>query len=195
MSDELFPVPAEWASHALADDARYQEMYKRSIDDPAGFWAEHGKRVDWISPYSKVKDVSYDAHDLHIKWFYDGTLNASANCLDRHLATRGDQVAIIWEGDDPKDSSTLTYRELHAAVCRFANGLRSLGVKKGDVVTIYLPMIPEIAIAMLACALAQFTRWCSAVSRRIRSPGASRIAARRWSSPRTRACGAGAPFH
>ncbi len=152
MSDELFPVPAEWASHALADDARYQEMYKRSIDDPAGFWAEHGKRVDWISPYSKVKDVSYDAHDLHIKWFYDGTLNASANCLDRHLATRGDQVAIIWEGDDPKDSSTLTYRELHAAVCRFANGLRLLGVKKGDVVTIYLPMIPEIAIAMLACA-------------------------------------------
>jgi acetyl-CoA synthetase len=152
MSDDLFPVPAEWASRAWADDATYQDMYRRSTDDPEGFWAEQGKRIDWIKPYSKIKDVSYDDHDLHIKWFHDGTLNASVNCLDRHLATRGDQTAIIWEGDDPKDSATFSYRALHEAVCRFANGLRALGVKKGDVVTIYLPMIPEIAIAMLACA-------------------------------------------
>jgi acetyl-CoA synthetase len=152
MSDELFPVPADWARRAWADDAKHQEMYKRSIDDPEGFWAEHGKRVDWTRPFSKVKDVSYDAHNLHIKWFHDGVLNASANCLDRHLAKRGDQVAIIWEGDDPKDSATLTYRQLHEAVCKFANGLKALGVGKGDRVTIYLPMIPEIAIAMLACA-------------------------------------------
>jgi acetyl-CoA synthetase len=152
MSDDLFPVPAEWAGRAWADDATYQDMYRRSMEDSEGFWAEQGKRIDWIKPYTKIRDVSYDSHDLHIKWFHDGTLNASVNCLDRHLATRGDQTAIIWEGDDPKDSTKLSYRELHEAVCRFANGLRSLGVKKGDVVTIYLPMIPEIAIAMLACA-------------------------------------------
>jgi acetyl-CoA synthetase len=152
MSDDLFPVPAEWAKRAWADKDTYLEMYQRSIDDPEGFWAEQGKRLDWMKPYTNIKDVSYDASDLHIKWFYDGTLNASVNCLDRHLEKRGDQIAIIWEGDDPGDSATLTYRQLYEAVCRFANGLRSLGVKKGDRVTIYLPMIPEIAIAMLACA-------------------------------------------
>jgi acetyl-CoA synthetase len=152
MFREKFPVPDEWASRAWADDAKYQEMHARSIEDPDGFWAEHGKRIDWIKPYSQVRDVSWDATDLHVKWFHDGTLNVSANCLDRHLETRGDQVAIIWEGDDPADSARITYRELHERVCRFANGLKSLGVKKGDRVTIYLPMIPEIAAAMLACA-------------------------------------------
>ncbi len=152
MSDDLIPVPAEWAEKAWCSDAHYQDMYRRSVEDPEGFWAEHGKRVDWIKPYSQIKDVSYDAGDLHIKWFHDGTLNASANCLDRHLEKRGDQVAVIWEGDDPSVDKKITYRELHELVCKFANGLKSVGVKKGDRVTIYLPMIPEIAVAVLACA-------------------------------------------
>ena len=149
---ELFPVPEGLDRSAHCDDATYRAWYARSIENPEGFWAEHGKRIDWIRPYSKVKDVSYAADDLHIRWFEDGTLNACANCVDRHLARRGDQVAIIWEGDDPAEDSTLTYRELHAAVSRFANGLLSLGARKGDRITIYLPMIPEAAIAMLACA-------------------------------------------
>jgi acetyl-CoA synthetase len=152
MFREKFPVPDEWAKRAWADEAKYQEMYQRSIDDPEGFWGDEGKRLDWIKPYTKVKDTSFDADDLHVRWYYDGVLNASANCLDRHLDKRGDQVAIIWEGDDPADDDTLTYRDLYERVCRFANGLKSLGVKKGDRVTIYLPMIPEIAVAMLACA-------------------------------------------
>jgi len=153
MSDnELFPVPAEWAERGLADKARYEEMYAQSVSDPEGFWGEHGKRIDWIKPYTQVKDVSYAYNDLHIRWYHDGTLNASVNCLDRHLDTRGDQVAIIWEGDEPQDSKTLTYRELHEQVCKFANVLKSNGVKKGDRVTIYLPMIPEIAVSVLACA-------------------------------------------
>ncbi|SLN15383.1 acetate--CoA ligase [Oceanibacterium hippocampi] len=147
-----FPVPAEWAKRAWVDAAKYQEMYRRSIDDPEGFWAEHGKRLDWIKPYSKVKDCSFGPDDVHIRWFEDGTLNASANCLDRHLEKRGDQTAIIWEGDNPKEDRKITYRELHEEVCRFANGLKSIGVKRGDRVTIYLPMIPEIAVAVLACA-------------------------------------------
>ena len=153
MSDnELFPVPAEWAERGLADKARYEEMYAQSVSDPEGFWGEHGKRIDWIKPYTQVKDVSYAYNDLHIRWYHDGTLNASVNCLDRHLDTRGDQVAIIWEGDEPQDSKTLPYRELHEQVCKFANVLKSNGVKKGDRVTIYLPMIPEIAVSVLACA-------------------------------------------
>jgi acetyl-CoA synthetase len=152
MSDnKLFPVPADWAKSAFADDGEYLEMYQRSVEDPDGFWGEHGKRIDWIKPYTKVKDTSFDG-DVHVRWFYDGTLNASANCLDRHLATRGDQTAIIWEGDDPDDARTITYRELHAEVCKLANALKTLGIRKGDVVTIYLPMIPEIAVAVLACA-------------------------------------------
>ena len=151
MSEELFPVPEAWQQRAWADSARYEQMYRQSIDDPESFWREHGKRLDWIKPYTKVKDVSYDAENLHIRWFEDGTLNAAANCLDRHLDTRGDQVAIIWEGDDPANDKTLTYRELHEEVCRFANGLKARGVKKGDRVTIYLSMVPEIAVAMLAC--------------------------------------------
>ena len=152
MFREKFPVPDEWAKRAWVDDAKYQEMYQQSVDDPEGFWGEQGKRLDWIKPYTKVRDTSFDTSDLHVRWYYDGVLNASANCLDRHLDKRGDQVAIIWEGDDPADDDKITYRDLHERVCRFANGLKSLGAKKGDRITIYLPMIPEIAVAMLACA-------------------------------------------
>ena len=153
MTDEqLFPVPTETARAALVDDAQYQAMYAASLADPEAFWAEHGKRIDWIKPYSQIKDVSYAADDLHIKWYYDGTLNVAANCLDRHLASRGDQTAIIWEGDDPADDKHITYRELHAEVCRLANALKGLGAKKGDRITIYMPMIPEATVAMLACA-------------------------------------------
>ena len=149
---EMIPVPDAWAKRAYVDDAGYQEMYRRSVDDPNGFWAEHGKRIDWIKPFSKVKNTSYDPHNVSIKWFEDGTLNVAANCIDRHLAKRADQVAIIWEGDDPKDDARITYRELHGHVCRFANVLKKLGAKRGDRITIYLPMIPEAAYAMLACA-------------------------------------------
>ncbi|WP_206951466.1 acetate--CoA ligase [Trinickia acidisoli] len=148
----VFPAPAAWAANAWADSARYEAMYRRSVDDPEGFWREQGKRLDWIKPYTLVKDVSFASQDLHIRWFYDGTLNVCSNCVDRHLATRGDQTAIIWEGDDPSVHRTLTYRELHEQVCKFANALKSLGVARGDRVTIYMPMIPEIAVAMLACA-------------------------------------------
>ena len=147
----VFPVPAPLAKSAWCDDAKYKAMYERSVKDPEGFWAEHGKRIDWIKPYTKIKDVSYTG-DVHIKWFYDGTLNASVNCLDRHLAKRGNQTAIIWEGDDPKDSKHITYKEAHEQVCRLANVMKKHGVKKGDRVTIYLPMIPEAAYAILACA-------------------------------------------
>ena len=151
MTSEVFPVPEEWAKRAWADEAKYMKMYAQSINDPEGFWGEHGKRIDWIKPYTKVKDTSFEG-EVHIKWYQDGTLNASANCLDRHLATRGDQTAIIWEGDDPADSKAITYRALHEQVCRFANALLTLGIKRGDRITIYLPMIPEIAVAVLACA-------------------------------------------
>ncbi len=149
---DLCPVPADWAQNALVDEAKYNEMYAQSIDDPEAFWGEQGKRIDWIKPYTQVKDVSYARDDLHIRWYQDGTLNASVNCLDRHLATRGDQTAIIWEGDDPNDSKSLTYRELYEEVCRFSNVLKANGAKKGDRITIYLPMIPQIAVAVLACA-------------------------------------------
>ena len=150
--NELFQVSDDWASRAWVDNAKYLEMYQRSIDDPEGFWAEHGKRIDWIKPYRQVSDVSYDKADLHINWFGDGTLNAAANCLDRHLASRGDQTAIIWEGDDPADSRHISYAELHEEVCKFANVLKAEGAKKGDRITIYMPMIPEATVAMLACA-------------------------------------------
>jgi len=150
MSD-VYPISAETAKTALIDEKTYTEWYARSIKDPEGFWGEHGKRIDWIKPYTKVKDVSYSG-DVHIKWFHDGTLNVAANCLDRHLAKRGDQTAIIWEGDDPNESAHITYRDLHERVCRMANAMSGLGVKAGDRVTIYLPMIPEAAVAMLACA-------------------------------------------
>ncbi|WP_440224929.1 acetate--CoA ligase [Dokdonella sp. MW10] len=151
MSQTLHPVPAHVAAQARIDRARYDAMYAESIADPAAFWGRIGERIDWITPYTQVKDVSFDAKDLHIRWYHDGTLNVSANCLDRHLATRGDKTAIIWEGDDPAESRRISYRELHAEVCKAANLLTSLGVKKGDRVAIYLPMIPEAAVAMLAC--------------------------------------------
>ena len=150
--DELFPVPDAVAEAAAIDRAGYEEMYARSIADPEGFWGEQGKRLHWIKPYGKVRDVSYDPDDVHIRWFHDGTLNAAANCLDRHLSSRADRTAIVWEGDDPATSRTITYAELHREVCKFANVHSSLGVERGDRVTIYLPMIPEIAVAMLACA-------------------------------------------
>jgi acetyl-CoA synthetase len=153
MSDEkIYDVPADWRKRAFADDAKYQELYARSIKDPNGFWAEQATRIDWIKPFSKVKNSSYDPHNVSIKWFEDGTLNVAYNCVDRHLAKRGNQTAILWEGDDPKTDKKLTYKQLHAEVCRFANVLKARGVKKGDRVTIYMPMIPEAAISMLACA-------------------------------------------
>ena len=153
MSDEkIYDVPADWRKRAYVDDAKYQEMYARSIKDPNGFWAEQARRIDWIKPFSKVKNTSYDPHNVSIKWFEDGTLNACYNCVDRHLAKRGDQTAILWEGDEPKDDKKLTYKQLHAEVCRFANVLKARGVKKGDRVTIYMPMIPEAAVSILACA-------------------------------------------
>ena len=129
----------------------YEKMYEESINDPSLFWKKHGKRIDWIKPYSKVSDVSYNKEDLHIKWFEDGTLNASFNCLDRHLKSKGNSVAIIWEGDDPSESKKITYNELYKDVCKFANVLKKAGAKKGDRITIYMPMIPEATIAMLAC--------------------------------------------
>jgi len=150
--DQVFPVPAAVAENSWCDNDKYLKWYKESVDNPEAFWGEHGKRLDWIKPYTKVKDVSFNAPDVHIRWFHDGTLNVTQNCLDRHLATRGDQVAILWEGDDPSVSKTLTYRQLHEQVCKCANALKSVGVKKGDRVTLYLPMIPELAISMLACA-------------------------------------------
>jgi acetyl-CoA synthetase len=151
-TNEVYPVSEELAKTAWVDDANYQAMYKASIEDPEGFWREHGKRVDWIKPYTQIKDVSYDEEDLHIKWFHDGTLNVSVNCLDRHLEKRGDQTAIIWEGDEPTDDKKLTYRELYTEVCKFSNVMKANGIKKGDRVTIYMPMIVEAAVAMLACA-------------------------------------------
>ena len=150
--DMIFKPSAALAKSALIDANGYAALYQDSIANPDQFWAEHGKRIDWIKPYSQISDVSYDAKDLHIKWYADGTLNAAANCLDRHLATRGDQTAIIWEGDEPDQHRHITYRELHEEVCKFANVLKANGAKKGDRITIYMPMIPEATVAMLACA-------------------------------------------
>lgn len=150
--NELFPVSEDWAKRAWVDSAKYKAMYEQSVTDPEGFWAEHGKRLDWIKPFTRVKDVSFGKTDLHIRWFDDGVLNVSANCIDRHLPKRAGQTAIIWEGDDPGKSETITYQTLHDEVCRMANVMKAHGVKKGDRVTIYLPMIPAAAYAMLACA-------------------------------------------
>jgi acetyl-CoA synthetase len=152
MSDKVFDVPAEWKKHAFLDDAKYEEMYAKSVSDPDAFWARQAQRLDWIRPFAKVKNTSFAPDNISIKWFEDGTLNAAYNCIDRHLPARANQTAIIWEGDDPKDSKHITYQELHDEVCRFANILRNRNVQKGDRVTIYLPMIPEAAYAMLACA-------------------------------------------
>ncbi|MCH8308233.1 MAG: acetate--CoA ligase [Proteobacteria bacterium] len=152
MMTRIYAVDAATASRALIDAAGYEEMYQRSVTDNEGFWAEQAQRIDWIKPFTKVKDVSFARDDLRIRWFYDGSLNVCYNCVDRHLESKADDVAIIWEGDDPARDLKITYRELHGRVCRFANVLKKLGAKKGDRITIYMPMIPETAIAMLACA-------------------------------------------
>ncbi len=152
MSNKIYPVDEAYAGKTRVTRAQYDALYAESVDDPEGFWARTAQRLDWITPFTQVKDVSFAADDLHIRWFGDGALNVSANCLDRHLATRGDKTAIIFEGDDPAESRRISYRELHAEVCRAANLLRNLGVAKGERVAIYLPMIPEAAVAMLACA-------------------------------------------
>ena len=150
---KVYNVPAAVASNAWIDEKKYKEMYDRSVKDPDGFWAEQARQfVTWTKPWTKVSDWSYDAKNLHIKWFEGGKLNVAYNCLDRHLEKRGDQVALIWEGDDPKTDKKITYRQMHAEVSKFANVLKSRGVKKGDRVCIYMPMIPEAAVAMLACA-------------------------------------------
>jgi acetyl-CoA synthetase len=151
MSDSLIPVTPAWSTRAIVNTARYREMYAQSISDPDGFWRAQAGRIDWIKPFTKVSDVSYHEADFRIRWYEDGVLNVSANCIDRHLAKRADQTAIIWEGDNPAESKHITYRDLHAEVCRFANVLKANGVKRGDRVTIYMPMIPEAAYAMLAC--------------------------------------------
>jgi acetyl-CoA synthetase len=149
---KTYQVKDHIGSTALINNEQYEAMYKRSIDDSEGFWAEQGKRIDWIQPFTQVRDVSFDEHNVDINWYKDGTLNASANCLDRHLVTRGDQTAIIWEGDEPTDDRHITYKELHSEVCQFANALKTQGVRKGDVVCIYMPMVPQAVMAMLACA-------------------------------------------
>jgi len=148
----IFKVPKKWTKSAYVDKAQYEKKYKLSIKDNDGFWKKEGKRIDWIKPYKKIKDVKYSKTDVKIKWYYDGTLNASANCIDRHLKDKKNKTAIIWVGDDPKDSKQISYKELHENVCKAANGLKTLGIKKGDRVTIYLTMIPELAYVMLACA-------------------------------------------
>ena len=152
MSQKIYPVPDDWKKRARIDEETYRRLYERSIKDPDGFWAEQAQRIDWITPFSKVKRTSFDTHNVSIRWFEDGTTNVAMNCIDRHLPERANKIAIIWEGDDPSVSRHITYAELHEEVCRFANVLKRHGVKKGDRVTIYLPMIPEAAFAMLACA-------------------------------------------
>ena len=152
MDDTIFPVTNDVAAQALIDDETYQAMYAESIADPESFWNKHGKRIDWIKPYTKIKNTKYSKEDVSIKWYEDGTLNACWNCVDRHLEEYGDQIAIIWEGDEPDQSANISYKQLHEEVCLFANTLKANGVRKGDRVTIYMPMIPEAAYAMLACA-------------------------------------------
>lgn len=149
---KVYPVIAAAKARTSVDQQRYEEMYRHSVEDNAGFWSEQARRINWIKPFSKVKDVSWDRDDVHIRWFEDGTLNACFNCIDRHLETRAGQTAIIWEGDDPDRDLHISYRELHQRVCRMANVLKKLGAKRGDRITLYMPMIPEAAVAMLACA-------------------------------------------
>jgi acetyl-CoA synthetase len=152
MTKKLYPIPEAFAAAAQVHRADYDRMYAQSVQDPDRFWSGIGRRIDWIKQFSRVKDSSYAENDFHIRWFHDGTLNVASNCLDRHLESRGDKTAIIWEADDPQLAQHISYRELYERVCQCANALKSLGAEKGDRVTIYLPMIPEIAIAMLACA-------------------------------------------
>ena len=148
----IHPVSEEAKKRTKIDAQKYESLYSDSIQNPESFWAEQGKRLSWVKPYTKIKNVSFASADLHIKWYEDGVLNASENCLDRHLEKRADQTAIIYEGDDPSVSRNITYKELHEETCKFANVLKSQGVSKGDIVTIYMPMVPETAVAMLACA-------------------------------------------
>ena len=148
-SDLTYPVPDTWRNSAWLDERTYRREYERSLRDPGKFWMERAATLDWVTAPTQTRDVSYGPGDIHVRWFEDGKLNASVNCLDRHLGAR---TAIIWEGDDPSQSRRISYTELHADVCRLANGLKSLGVGKGDRVAIYLPMVPEAAVAMLACA-------------------------------------------
>jgi acetyl-CoA synthetase len=152
MSEKIHPVTPDWKQRAYIDDAKYRELYARSVSDPESFWADEAGRIDWIKPFTRVKDTSFGPGSVSIKWFEDGATNVAQNCIDRHLLRLKNHTAIIWEGDDPKDSKHITYQELHDEVCRLANVLKAHGVKKGDTVTIYLPMIPEAAYAMLACA-------------------------------------------
>jgi len=147
----VYPVKENIKAQTHIDDDTYLSMYQRSIRDPEGFWGEHGKIIDWIKPFTQVKNTSFDTGHVGIHWFEDGTLNVSANCIDRHLANKGDEIAIIWEGDDPSIDKTLTFNALHKEVCRFSNALKEAGIRKGDVVCLYMPMVPEAAIAMLAC--------------------------------------------
>lgn len=152
MEDRTYLVPESARAHALLNEAQYEAMYQRSLADNEGFWREHAQRLDWFKQFTEVRDVSYARDDLHIRWYADGELNVAHNCIDRHLKDRADQTAIIWEGDDPADDQHITYQHLHDRVCQLANGLKARGVEKGDRVTIYMPMIPEAAYAMLACA-------------------------------------------
>jgi len=152
MSDNLYPVPEDFAANAHINAEQYEAMYKQSVEDPETFWAQQADDyLEWFEKWDSVLDWSYDKDDLHINWFKGGKLNVSHNCLDKHLDTRGDQTAIIWEGDDPSEDKKITYRELHTDVCKLANVLKDRGVKKGDRVSIYMPMIPEAVVAMLAC--------------------------------------------
>jgi acetyl-CoA synthetase len=152
MSDTLIPVPEQWRARAYWDKAGYDAATAEALADPDGFWLKQAARLDWMKKPAKAGNWSYDPDRLSIKWFEDGELNVAANCIDRHLAARGERTAIIWEGDDPKDSRHISFSQLHEEVCRFANVLTAHGVRKGDRVTIYMPMIPEAAFAMLACA-------------------------------------------
>ena len=147
---ELFEIPQNFKGTAWADDEKYQQMYRQSLENPEAFWAEQAERVDWFKKWDKVLDWNY--HEANIRWFEGGQLNVSYNCLDRHLEKKGDQIALIWEGDDPEEDRSFTYRELHEQVCRFANVLKQQGIEKGDRVMIYMPMVPELAMACLACA-------------------------------------------
>ena len=147
----MIKTKPEWVKASLANKSKYQQKYSQSIKSNDDFWRKEGKRITWIKPYKKIKDVKYSTKEVKIKWYQDGTLNASANCIDRHLKDKKDKTAIIWVGDDPKDSQKISYKQLHQKVSKAANGLKKLGIKKGDRVTIYLTMIPELAILMLAC--------------------------------------------
>ena len=151
-NEKIYKTKSEWIKKALVTKPLYEKKYNQSLKENDSFWRKEGKRISWIKPYSKIKDVKYSKSDVHIKWFYDGTLNASANCIDRHLKNNKDKTAIVWVGDDPKVQKKISYKQLHTEVSKIANGLKNIGVKKGDRVTIYLTMIPELAYTMLACA-------------------------------------------